>query len=792
MTKKLMLLSVAALTMTGLALAAGTAATTTIRTALERPTMPDQTRDVLIYGYDFEDGWDVWSSVDAFAQTSEWHTSDWEAWEGDSWWSGNEDLGGYDNHWLHFLVSPELDISGATSPQLTFKLNYTTEAPGGEPVGYDAWDACNVWYSTDGGDNWAPIPDVSPAYDSNSCYSFGYEFGMGTGIPGWTDSSGGWVDASIDLTDYISDQFMFRFAFCSDPAYSTADNPNIWGMVVDDVVLADGGTTYLENDADGTADPSDFTLDVYSESAGDFWEITDESSHSGDFSAHLEDGLFNLGDALVSPWITLPADNTIWFQYWIYCDMLDSDGDGDNTLEDYYHVQITSDGMIWNNLFYDYTREGAGMGGWNPYIPGTPFNGNIDMDLSSYAGGDIRIRFLVSTDDNNDGGVGNGIYIDDFEVWGTDMLPHDFATTLMAVPYPRAANWTSPVFMEFTNFGSSEESNVTAFMFANGVNLGPVQPPLNLAPLESASRTKDWTPATTGLYDLNAFTMLATDQDHSNDTAYVYDVTILPEGDLQFSYLYGIGDPLYYFHTDVGTGWGVKATLEDDGLEGDFTIDNIKVYWYNNSPNNTPVNVYIYADDGGIPGTELYNHTFNVTTGQLYPNACNFTIPDVVVGGSCWVWLELTTDDGSGNGLPEIMGNDFIWNGEHYFRWDGSGVPDFSYNEPQAYEFCIWVGGTASEAVIDTPVPGEFVLAQNYPNPFNPTTTISFSTAFAQSVTLTVYNIAGQAVNTLYDGISTGGVQNITFNASDLASGVYFYRLETPDNVATCKMVLAK
>ena len=791
MRKKLTLLSVAVLTMTGMALAASSTATTTIRTALERPEVTENERDVLIYGYDFEDGWSGWTSQDAFAQTSEWHVSDWEAWEGDSWWSGSEDLNGYDNHWLHYLVSPVLDISGASAPELTFKLNYSVEAPGGEPQGYDGWDACNVWYSTDGGDNWAPIPDVSPAYDSNSCYSFGYEFGMGEGIPGWTDTSGGWVDATIDLTDYISDQFMFRFAFCSDPAYCTADNANVWGMVVDDVLLADGGTTYLENDADGVAEPSDFTMDAYSESAGDFWEITDESSHSGDWSAHLDDGIHNLGDALMTPWIELPADNTLWFQYWIYCDLLDSDGDGDDILEDYYHVQITSDGLIWDDLFYDYCREGAGQGGWNPYIPGTPFNGNIDMDISTYAGEEVKLRFLVSTDDNDDGGVGNGIYIDDFEIWGTDMLPHDFATTLLVVPYPRSANWTSPVHMEFTNFGSSTESNVTAFLFANGENLGPVQPPLNLEPLETAERDKDWTPETAGLYDLHAFSMLATDQDHSNDTAYVYDLAVLPEGDLEFGYAYTGGTPQWAFNNDVETGFGVKLTLADDGLDETFTIETVKAFFNGNLTETAQVNLHIYEDGGAAPGAELYSNVFDVTTDQVYPEMRVFTIPEVEVDGTCWVWLQVLSEEG-GDGMPQVLGDDFVWNGGHYFRWDGNGAPDFSLNEPQGYEFNIWVTGTSSYSVLDTPVPGEFVLAQNYPNPFNPTTTINFSTAHTQPITLTVYNITGQAVATLYDGVSTGGVQSVDFNAGNLASGVYFYRLETAENVATCKMVLTK
>jgi len=790
MTKKLILLSIAALTLTGMALADAVSNQTSIRTALRPPTI-DQDRDELIYGYDFEDGWSGWTSYDAFAQTSEWHTSDWEAWDGLSWWSGSEDLNGYDNHWLHYVVSPVLDLSAAGDPQMTFKLNWSVEAPGGEPPGYDAWDGCNIWYSTDGGTNWAVIPDVTPAYPSNSLYSFGYEFGMGFDIPGWTDTSNGWLDGSIDLTPYISDQFMFRFAFCSDPAYCTQNNPNVWGMVIDDVLIMDGDNTILENDADGTAYPSDFTLDAYSESAGDFWEITDESSHSGDYSAHLDDGLHNLGDALCTPWIELPDDYTVTFQYWIYCDMLDFDGDNDNTLEDYYHVQITANELVWSDLFYDYTREGAGMGGWNPYIPGTPFNGNVDMDISAYAGQEVKLRFLVSTDDNDDGGVGNGLYIDDFEIWGTDMLPHDFATTLIAVPYPRAVNWTSPVHMEFINLGSSDESNVLAFLFAEGENLGPVTPSLTLASLETAERDMDWTPDATGLYDLWAFTMLATDGDHSNDTAYVFDVAVQQEGDLTFGYHYTNDVPQWAFNADVGEGWGIKVTLDDDGMDDTFIIQSVDTYWNGDLTTDTDLILHIYDEGTSAPGAELFSDTYTVASSQTYPELYTFEIPNIAVEDNCWIWFELIEDDGEG-GIPRILGDDFIWNGDHYFLWDGTGNPSFQYNQPLGYEFCAWVNGVSLESVNDTPVPGEFALAQNYPNPFNPTTTVEFSTTHAQPITLTVYNITGQAVATLYDGVSTGGVQNLSFDASHLASGVYFYRLESVDNVATRKMVLTK
>lgn len=75
-------------------------------------------------------------------------------------------------------------------------------------------------------------------------------------------------------------------------------------------------------------------------------------------------------------------------------------------------------------------------------------------------------------------------------------------------------------------------------------------------------------------------------------------------------------------------------------------------------------------------------------------------------------------------------------------------------------------------------VPEEYALAQNYPNPFNPSTTIEFELVEPAIVTLKVYNTLGQEVAVLANNeLMDDGIQEIEFNASSLASGIYFYRL---------------
>lgn len=89
-------------------------------------------------------------------------------------------------------------------------------------------------------------------------------------------------------------------------------------------------------------------------------------------------------------------------------------------------------------------------------------------------------------------------------------------------------------------------------------------------------------------------------------------------------------------------------------------------------------------------------------------------------------------------------------------------------------------------------LPVSFSLQQNYPNPFNPTTNIIFTLTKPENVTLKVYNIIGQEVATLVNGLMNTGSHVVTFNATNLASGVYFYRLKAGDFTDVKKMLLLK
>jgi flagellar hook assembly protein FlgD len=97
----------------------------------------------------------------------------------------------------------------------------------------------------------------------------------------------------------------------------------------------------------------------------------------------------------------------------------------------------------------------------------------------------------------------------------------------------------------------------------------------------------------------------------------------------------------------------------------------------------------------------------------------------------------------------------------------------------------------------DSIVPPLFNLNQNYPNPFNPETMISFSLSKGSDITLEVYNLRGQKIRTLHQGLLPEGMHELTWNGkddngNDTASGVYMYRLSTDGFTDTRKMVLMK
>jgi hypothetical protein len=164
----------------------------------------------------------------------------------------------------------------------------------------------------------------------------------------------------------------------------------------------------------------------------------------------------------------------------------------------------------------------------------------------------------------------------------------------------------------------------------------------------------------------------------------------------------------------------------------------------------------------------------------------------------------LSTDGGVT--FPDTIANGVF---DSTFSWDVPGVDepncrikiivkDGASNEAwdvSDQNFAITTGTAVAEG--DLRVPGEVTLEQNRPNPFNPATEVIFGVPEPMKIALRVYSVEGRLVATLAEGAFGAGYHSATWygrdrNGAEVSSGIYFYRLETPDKVVTRKMVMLK
>ncbi len=102
------------------------------------------------------------------------------------------------------------------------------------------------------------------------------------------------------------------------------------------------------------------------------------------------------------------------------------------------------------------------------------------------------------------------------------------------------------------------------------------------------------------------------------------------------------------------------------------------------------------------------------------------------------------------------------------------------------------VGEATNSEVVNRETPDRLQLNQNYPNPFNPVTTIGFALPAASDIHLSVYNMLGQQVAVLMNEHVSAGQHSVSFDAGNLASGTYIYRLQAGEQVMTRSLTLVK
>lgn len=743
-------------------------------------------QDSTIFFEDFEAQPSDWEMQDLTDVGPQWHPDPFNAYSGNSWWCGDSLWMGYYNLWLQYLVTPTLNLQGTTNPQLTFRLRWAMESSTSvpPPPPYNGWDGCNVWISTDNGGTWQVITPISPNYTCANLSSFGTVWGFGPGIPGWADSSGGWQLATFELSSYQTRNVKIRWALCSDRAVCSYGHPEITGLFVDDILLMSGADTLLWNNADGAQYPAPLTFDT-GPPFGDWWEWTTLDAHSPTHSMRVDDDHFYINDALISPPIDIPEGYTTRFKYWVRCDLPDSTHAGSNALRDYYFVEASTDGEAWDTLFYDYARGGAGYPGWAQMVPGLPYNGNMEMDLSEYAGQTIQLRWRAITDGDHTSGNGQGLFIDDVEVYVNAIPANDVGITSVYVPFPTVEGFEGTVTV--SNFGLNQNT-FYAFWRTNGqLHYWGATPSWTLPGETDSTVTISYEAAPGSSIFVDSYTVMMGDMNPANDTSWAGAIDIFPQGAWMFelgydargySYLptllalhyYQGNGPLVRYDQNVMAGWGwMRCLFWEPGT--------FEMHFYDQGTLTTPGPEY-----GSIPVT--------VAANEIYPNWKVIdisAIPEMNYRGPAdfWVWLEMTQAGGGPNMVAdyEHFGQGF------FFDYNGSSVYDTQYD---FYIRALANDNTGVQPEPPTGVPSSFRLNALYPNPFNPTTQISFELPVASWIGLKAYDLTGKLAATIVSGNLTAGRHEAKWNAEGLPSGIYLLRLESAWGAEVKKAIIIK
>jgi hypothetical protein len=268
-----------------------------------------------------------------------------------------------------------------------------------------------------------------------------------------------------------------------------------------------------------------------------------------------------------------------------------------------------------------------------------------------------------------------------------------------------------------------------------------------------------------------------------------------------------IDDVFEYDSTDVANNWWNEDAFEfyiglwdqngkpihdkgpsaSRGAEPDYKLIFLQDRYYNEYKNT-------FLGVGGQaeyrPGTE--NYYFEEYGGKDYTIEARIPLDAIAFDTDALfhpergmrLMFDLVFHDADGSG----------WEGN--MTWSPNNT-DLAYLDQHEWTFT-WIGDTTHtvttglEDEIDAGIPGNFNLSQNYPNPFNPTTTIDYEVAKNSVVKIELYDLLGQKIRELVNQRQAPGKYQVKLDASDLSTGVYFYKMQAGNFVQTHKMLLMK
>lgn len=246
---------------------------------------------------------------------------------------------------------------------------------------------------------------------------------------------------------------------------------------------------------------------------------------------------------------------------------------------------------------------------------------------------------------------------------------------------------------------------------------------------------------------------------------------------------------------DVDSGW-VEYVVHDSIMVNDSTIawylEERQTLWHRR------YNLYLGRDSMYWTRDSLFFQLYETTSGrhEIRSSGLIWNFPLSTPNQSVYRFADSTqislarqwsTPSPPGSGVDTLQFSQVRGLFQRHRSYFGGGITRYSSSLNVALR-----GNPVVAVRGDRAYPTAFDLKQNYPNPFNPTTTIEYLLPFSSFVSLSIYDILGREIAILDEGIRKAGAHSVTLNSSNLASGVYLYRLTSGSVHQTKKLILLK
>ena len=352
-------------------------------------------------------------------------------------------------------------------------------------------------------------------------------------------------------------------------------------------------------------------------------------------------------------------------------------------------------------------------------------------------------------------------------------LGHDIAVgPFLSLPSQLVINNPYNIKTKVQNIGTMNETGIPIKFYIGGTLTNTTNINLNSGAVDSVSNT--WTPTSAGTYDLKYVSALTNDSNRTNDTV-MTTVTVLPSTPVPGA-------------TSICRN-GLMVHIPDNTTVVDSMVINI--------PNaldvvdvNVLIDTVIHTWDSDLSFDLIHGGTTVSLINRRGSSGDNFI--HTYLNDSATIPISSGSAPFTGNFRPESplsAMNGINVNGGWTLSITDHAGGDTGYLKAWCLDLVYYtlVGGIQTVRI-----PNFYALDQNYPNPFNPTTKITYALPKTGNVNLVVYDILGREVATLVNGVKQAGIHTVNFNASNLASGIYFYKIQAGDFNAVKKMVLVK